>query len=151
VSRLPDAFYDATSSALGELGDHGGARHLQRVMEVISESDMASRLDYMRPLKQEPEKPPGTWCIPFEYGANEKGTRISVVLARTIAAQLLCAVAEAEKRDIRQAFEREQERSASIVRQYTEASDERFLLRSQVATLERKLRDARRKKRKAKR
>ncbi len=109
-------------------------------MKIIGESEMAARLDFMRPLHPSPEPPGGVWCIPFEWGANEKGTRISIAKAKEIAAVLRASIAEAEMRQLRKAFEEEQARTAKLVSDYSEASDARYAALAEVATLKQKLR-----------
>lgn len=115
-------------------------------MEILSEQEMAARLDYMKLLKQEPEvdKREPLYCIPFEYGDNPKGTKISKVLAKTIAAELLMHVAESDKREIFRAFKQEQERVESYGRQVQAANDEKYAALSEVAFLKRKLNRLRR-------
>lgn len=83
-------------------------------MEILTESQMAARLDFRRPLQPEPDPPrDGVWCIPFEFGPSEKGTRISIAKAKEIAAELRASVAEAEKRELLHAFKAEQKRVES--------------------------------------
>jgi hypothetical protein len=110
-------------------------------MEVLSETDLAARLDFMRPLHpQVPVKSESTWCIPFEYGSNEPGTRISVSKAREIASELRMHVAEYERRELRRALDREKEQAESLGKRAIELQDAMFSLETQVATLKAKLR-----------
>lgn len=120
-------------------------------MEVISQEQLATRLDFMRPLKEEPEEPEGIWCIPFEWGANGKGTKISIAKAKEIAAELRRLVAEAEMRELRRAFDREVERGKELSARSSEHQREAFELQGQVANLKaqvNKLKRAQRKPRK---
>lgn len=109
-------------------------------MEILNEGQLAARLDYMRPLKAETENPESVWCIPFEYGANEKGTRISIALAKTIAAELRMHVAEADKRELRRAFDNEVKRSDETCKQSAVYQNETFQLKAEIAVLQRRLR-----------
>jgi len=107
-------------------------------MEILSESELSSRIDFVSPIHPEPEKPTGTWCIPFEYGANEKGTKVSIAKAKEIAAELRAAVAEAEKLELRQAFDREVQRSESLGEQHVAAQKENIELRAELHELKRR-------------
>lgn len=109
-------------------------------MDVLTEEEMAARLDFRRPMKEEPEQRESLWCIPFEYGDNKKGTRISKALAKTIAAELLMHVAESDKREIFRAFKQEQERVASYGKQLSEAQQEKYEALAEVSVLKQKLR-----------
>jgi hypothetical protein len=109
-------------------------------MEILNPSQLASRLDYTRPLKEEPEKEDSVWCIPFEYGANGKGTRISIALAKTISAELRAAVAEAEKKELRRYFDREKERGDELSKRSAETEQALFDAKGTIAHLERRLR-----------
>ncbi len=113
-------------------------------MEILTEEEMAARLDFRRPLKQEPEDaiPPrqSVYSIPFEYGANPKGTVISIAKAREIAAELRAEIAEFDKREIFRAFKQEEARSKSFGEQLSAKDKELFDAKSQIAHLERKLR-----------
>jgi hypothetical protein len=79
-------------------------------MEVLSAQEMASRLDFQRPLHEtkEPERE-SMWCIPFEWGANTKGTKISIAKAKEISSELRASVAEAEMRELRRYFDRNEQ------------------------------------------
>lgn len=109
-------------------------------MEILTPDEMAARLDYASPLKQAPEERESLWCIPFEYGSNPKGCRISVALAKTISAELRAAVAEYEKRELRRALDQEKERAREVSKRSAEKEMALFDLQGKVALLERKLR-----------
>ncbi len=110
-------------------------------MKILPEDALAMRLDYMRPLHPPPEAKPDTWCIPFEYGANAKtGTRISMHLAKQIAAELLMHVAQAEARELRHALDAEKKRSEQLCSEYSKASDARCDAIAELAELKRKIR-----------
>lgn len=108
-------------------------------MEILGEGEMAERLDFMRPLKEEPEKR-SMWCIPFEYGSNDKGTRISVSKAKTIAAELRAAVAEEEKAQLLVYFKREEETNKRILHEKSLLETELYAVKAKLAQLERRLR-----------
>jgi hypothetical protein len=114
-------------------------------MDVLSEQEMAAKLDFASPLKPEPEQRESLWCIPFEYGDSRKGTRISIALAKTIAAQLLMHVAQAEQRELRRYFDREKERGDSLGRQLSESHGREQQQAATIAQLQKQLK--RRKKR----
>lgn len=109
-------------------------------MKVLTEEEFSSRLDYRRPLDPPPEESVGLWCIPFEYGTNGKGTRISIALAKQISAELRAEVAEAENRQLLKLFKDEQKRGDELRRQYSQASDQRRDALDEVAKLKQKLR-----------
>lgn len=109
-------------------------------MEVVTEEHLAEYLDFRRPLNPPPEPPRDMWPIPFEYGGSAKGARISISTAKTIAAELRAAIAEAEKRELFREFKREQERSASGLAQAAKYQQEAAELRGEIATLKRALR-----------
>lgn len=109
-------------------------------MKIISAEEMTGRLEFCRPLHPAPDKPEGLWCIPFEFGSNEKGTRISIAKAKEIAAELRASVAEAEKRELVRAFEEEKARSEEMARWSSKYQNELFEEKRKVAELERKLR-----------
>ena len=113
-------------------------------MEVVSEEQLAEKLNFVRPLHPEPEKADSTWCIPFEYGANQKGTRISISLAKTISAELRAAVAEVEKRELRRALDEEKKRIDGQSKTYSELQSQLFDTQNEVAILKQKLRNAKR-------
>jgi len=98
------------------------------------------KLDFRRPLHPPTEKPESAWCIPFEYGANEKGTCISIPKAKQIAAELRAEVAEAEMRELRRAFEDERRRSQTFAEQASTAQSDALLARAEVGELTRKAR-----------
>jgi 3-methyladenine DNA glycosylase/8-oxoguanine DNA glycosylase len=111
-------------------------------MEVLTEAELAAKLDFRRPLTPPPpDHRLNAWPIPFEYGANAgTGTRISIAMAKTIAAELRAAVAEAEKREVLIAFEQEKARSAALCQQASKAQDETAAAHVEIATLKRALR-----------
>ncbi len=109
-------------------------------MKVLTEEEMASRLDFVRSLHPSPDPPDSVWCIPFEFGGVAKGTRISIAKAREIAAELRASIAEAEMRLLRRAFDDERKRSAALADQYSAATAETFAARAEAAALKQKLR-----------
>ena len=109
-------------------------------MEVLSEAAMTARMDFMRPLHPKPEEPESLWCIPFDYGSATKGTRISVSKAKEIAAELRALVAEAEKRELRRALDRERDSAAEAHKQASAAREEAFNAQAEIAALKAKLR-----------
>lgn len=109
-------------------------------MRVLSEEEMVARLDFMRPLHPPEEPKDGQWCIPFEYGGLAKGTRISIAKAREIAAELRAAVAEAEKRELRLAFDDERKRSESLGAQFSAQVEKTQDALMEVAILKKRLR-----------
>lgn len=113
-------------------------------MKVLAESELATRLDFLRPLHPPKEEPEGTWRIPFEYGANEKGTKISVPKALQIIAELRAEVAEANLRDMRKYFDEEKARGDRLVSEYSKASDDAMMLRGEIAALKKKINARRR-------
>ena len=109
-------------------------------MEVLTGSEMAARLDFAKPLHEAPEQKESLWCIPFEYGDNVKGTKISIAMAKTIAAELRAHVAEAEGRYVLRAFKQEQARVEEYGKQLSEARERGMDQASTIAQLQRKLR-----------
>lgn len=107
-------------------------------MKIITEEELAMRLDFRRPLHPPPEETESAWCIPFEFGAYEKGTRISIPKAREIAATLLAAVAEAEKRELSRAFQAERARSENLSAQLSNAEVKTIELRAEIVELKRR-------------
>lgn len=108
-------------------------------MEIKTEQELAERLDFRAPLKPDPEER-SMWCVPFEYGGNVKGTRISIAMAKTISAQLRADVAEAEKAELLRYFKREEERAREAGRQTAKYQSELYEAKGQIAILERRLR-----------
>jgi hypothetical protein len=106
-------------------------------MKIMSEEELAARLDFRRPLHPAPEEPESVWCIPFEFGESPKGTRIS------IAAELRASVAEAELRQLRKHFEEEKKRADDLSFQLSKAGLERSVLMNEVAILKRRPRRSR--------
>ena len=108
-------------------------------MEILSEEEMAARLQFRRPLHEKPDDTESLWCIPFEWGGNAKGTRISISKAKEISAELRASVAEAEYRQLLREFKKEQERTKEIGKTYTEMSDRWFKAMGEVGALKRRL------------
>jgi hypothetical protein len=109
-------------------------------MEVRSEQEMAVSLDFRRPLHPEPEERESIWCIPFEWGANAKGTRISIAKAKEISSELRAAVAEAEQRELRRYFDREKARGDDLSKRLAEAQRDTFEAKGEIAILKQRLR-----------
>lgn len=109
-------------------------------MDVLSEKEMAERLDFRRPLKAEHEEAPSMWCIPFGYGSNHKSTTITISKAREIAAQLRADIAEAEKAELLRLFKREEERANALSRSAADYQKAMYEAQCEVAALTRKLR-----------
>ena len=114
-------------------------------MKILTEEELVSKLDFMRPLHPPVEETESAWCIPFEYGANGKGTRVSVSKARQIIAELRAEVAEAEKRELYRAFKQEEERSKSLAEQAAKAQEEKFEALGRVVKLTQQIRAMKRK------
>ena len=113
----------------------------------MSQEALAAKLDFMRPLHAvEPEREEGMWRIPFEWGSNEKGTKISIAKAREISSELRAQVAEAEYRELRRYFDKEVERGAELERQLSELQRKLFESSTAIILLEEKLRRRGRKK-----
>lgn len=109
-------------------------------MKIIGEQELIARLDFMRPLKPAEPEPEGSWPIPFAYGENVEGTRISVPKARQIIAELRAEVAEYEKRELRRAFDAEKERNASLEKGYSEMAERWMKACAEAAALKVRLR-----------
>lgn len=113
-------------------------------MEILTEEEMAMRIDYRAPLQKEDPNaiPPkqSVYAIPFEYGENRKGTVISVALAKQIAAELRAEIAEWDKQEIFRAFKEEQARSSRIADLSAAKETELFEARSHIVRLESELR-----------
>lgn len=107
-------------------------------MKIISAEEMATRLDFMSPIDPPEEKRLGIYCIPFEYGDARKGTKISIAKAKEIAAELRAAIAEAEKRELREAFEGERRRNEDLKRQFAETQKALFDRERTIAELRRR-------------
>jgi hypothetical protein len=116
-------------------------------MDILSQQQMRDRLDFMRPLhKKEDESPArNDYPIPFEYGSNEKGTRISVSKAKVIAAELLKEIALVEKEEILRYFKREEETVKRVLHESAQYQSQTHELKAQIAVLERRLRNRRKK------
>ncbi len=118
-------------------------------MEVLTEAEMAARLDFRRPLKEEPYKQvqgPSLWRIPFEWGGLPKGTLITVAKAKEIAAELRRLVAEAEVEDWRRAFEEEKDRCKTFEASLSKSHEETFQVKRERNVLAEELRRLKRKK-----
>jgi hypothetical protein len=116
-------------------------------VEVLTPEAMAERVNFARPLHQEKEVPTESmWCIPFEYGSNAKGTRISISKAREIQSNLRADIAEAEKRELRREYDREKERGDESRRASSAKDGRLFELQTEVAILKQQLRKARKRK-----
>lgn len=109
-------------------------------MEVLTGSEMAARLDFAKPLHEAPEQKESLWCIPFEYGDNAKGTKISIALAKTIAAELRAHVAEAEGRYVLRAFKQEQARVEEYGKQLSVAREEKHQALGEIGILKQQIR-----------
>jgi len=106
----------------------------------MTEAEFAMKVDFRRPLEPPPEKAESAWCIPFEYGENAKGTLISILKAKQIAAELRAEIAEAEKRGLFRAFKAEEQRVEEYQRQQGKMRDEMDSLLREVFDLKVKLR-----------
>lgn len=116
-------------------------------MKVLSEDEFTSRLEYLRPLhpsKEVESNATTAWPIPFEYGANEKGTRISVPKALQIIAELRAAVAEENARQMRRYFDEEKARGDRLVSEISKSNEELLDARTEISTLKRKINARRR-------
>lgn len=109
-------------------------------MEVISEQEMGARLDFVKPMSPKPPERVSLWCIPFEYGNCPKGTKISIAKAREIAADLRAAVADAEREEMRRAFEVEKERTMDLIRRYADEQQRSAQLQGEANALRSALR-----------
>ncbi len=108
-------------------------------MEILDGAELVSRIDFARPLHEAPEKE-SLWCIPFEWGSNVKGTRISIAKAKEIASELRAAVAEAEKRELMREFTREKARSDDLCRQLSASQLEVSVTKNDIRLLQVRLR-----------
>jgi hypothetical protein len=110
-------------------------------VEVLTEEQLAGRIDYRRPMKDVPDERESLWCIPFPYGSNHRETKISIALAKTISAQLRADVAEAEQRELKRYFDRQTKRAEEMGRQCSDEQKKVFALQGEVADLKRRLRN----------
>lgn len=117
-------------------------------MKILSEQEMAETLNFARPLRPEPDPPQSIWCVPFEWGGNVKGTKISISKAKEIAAELRALVAEAEGRELRRHFDQEAARANDLSRRLADKERELAEANATIEVLERRLRAAARKRRK---
>lgn len=117
-------------------------------MEILTEEEMAMRIDFRSPLqKEDPDAIPprqSVYSIPFEYGNANKGTMVSVAKARQIVAELRAELAEWDKREIFRAFKQEQARSKEFADQVSKATRDLYDAKATIAHLERALRRAKR-------
>ncbi len=110
-------------------------------MQILTPDEMASTLDFVRPMAKPPETPAGgsSWPIPFEYGPDSAGTRVSVAKARQIIAELAARIAEHERRELYLAFKREEKRCESIAADYSKAMEEKYEMARELAAVRGKL------------
>lgn len=114
-------------------------------MKILTPEEFTSRFEFVGPIHPAPEEKQGAWCIPFEYGSNVKGTRISIAKAKEIAAELRAAVAEAEKRLVLEAFQDEKARCEALREQLSKEHQKSFEERTKVAELKARLLRSRKK------
>jgi hypothetical protein len=109
-------------------------------MEILSQDDMDARISSVRPLNKSAadadENARSLWCP--EGGHPE--TRISIMQAKLIAANLTIRVLEAEKKQLLREFKNEQERGKETGRQYTEMSNRWMDAQSEVVKLRKRRR-----------
>jgi hypothetical protein len=105
-------------------------------------------MEIARPLHPIQEAPDRVWCIPFEWGANERGTRISIAKAKEIAAELRASIAEAEKRELQRAFDQEKKNGEERDNRYLEYSRKLFDCQQEVLILKRQIKALKKKKKK---
>jgi regulator of replication initiation timing len=75
-----------------------------------------------------------------------KGTRISVMMARVIAAELRAAIADAEKREVERLLAFERDAAGALRRAAQEKVEESWALATEVSLLKKKLRQKSRRK-----
>lgn len=109
-------------------------------MKIISEEELATKLDFMRPIHPAPDETESLWCIPFEFGMNPKGTRISISKAKEISAELRASVAEAELRQLRKYFDVEKKRADDFAGQASKAEGEKAAAQGECMMLRTELR-----------
>jgi hypothetical protein len=112
-------------------------------MEILSQDDMDARIGSVRPLNKSAadadENGRSLWCISFPEGGHPE-TRISIMQAKLIAANLTIRVLEAEKKQLLREFKNEQERGKETGRQYTEMSNRWMEAQSEVVKLRKRRR-----------
>lgn len=112
-------------------------------MEILSQDDMDARIGSARPLNKAAADADANgeslWCIPFPEGGHPE-TRISIMRAKIIAAELTIRVLEAEKRQLLRGFKKEQERGKESGRQYTEMSNRWMEAQNEVMKLRKRRR-----------
>lgn len=109
-------------------------------MDILSEQELAAKVNFARPLKEPPEERESLWNIPFEPGNCPIGTRISVSKAREISAELRALVAEAEKRELLRYFKKERDRADQALRESAEWQQKFHEMEAEVVRLNRRKR-----------
>lgn len=116
-------------------------------MEILSQEALDSRISSTRPLNKAAadadDHDESLWNIKFPEGGHPD-TRISIMNAKLIAANLTIRILEAEKRQLLREFKREQKRTEDIGHQYSEMSDRWMTSQGEVAQLKKRLRKRRR-------
>lgn len=111
-------------------------------MEVLTKEAMDARISSARPLNKAAadadDNDESLWNIKFPEGGHPD-TRISIMNAKLIAANLTIRVLEAEKRQLLREFKKEQKRGESISQQYSEMSDRWMTATGEVAQLKKRL------------
>jgi hypothetical protein len=115
-------------------------------MEILKQGDIDARISSVRPLSKAAadadDNDETLWNIRFPEGGHPD-TRISIMNAKLIVANLTIRVLEAEKRQLLREFKREQKRGEDITKQYSEMSDRWMRAAGEVAQLKRRLRKKR--------
>lgn len=109
-------------------------------MKVLTPDEFEAKFDFVRPINPAPEPSTSTWCIPFEYGDCPKGTKVSIAMAKQISAELRSAVAEAEKRELRVAFDEARASVEDLKAREAKAQLEAYAAVGELAALKRKIR-----------
>jgi hypothetical protein len=112
-----------------------------RSVEILSEEGLAERVNFARPLHPSPEERRSIWCIPFEWGNNAKGTKISLSKAKEIASELRALIAQEEANELRRAFEEEKKRCERFGQAAREDQEKRFALEGEIAILKERIRE----------
>lgn len=111
-------------------------------MDILTPQQMTERLDYQRPLHPPATLDEDSWPIPFEYGPNNpKGTRITLMLAKLIAAELQAAVAVEEQRRLSLRLKQEQQHNKEQDERMAAQQREVFEAKAEIASLKRAQRD----------
>lgn len=112
-------------------------------MDILTKEAMDARISSARPLNKAAEdaddNDESLWNIPFPEGGHPS-TRVSIMNAKLIAANLTIRVLEVEKHQLLREFRKEQKRGEEISRQYSEMSDRWMDAQGEVAQLKRRLR-----------